>query len=74
METVSVESASRGDIQSVSHKTAPPRKPLSPDICPGYQHGEVRHLEREIRAGLTASDVVDVEVLARRQLVLVPSA
>jgi hypothetical protein len=58
----------------VSHKTAPPRKPLSPDICSDYQHGEVRHLEREIRAGLTASDVVDVEVLARRQLVLVPSA
>jgi hypothetical protein len=38
------------------------------------EHGQVRHLEREIRAGLTASDVVDVEVLARRQLVLVPSA
>src|SRR5215210_9480428 len=37
METVSVESASRGDIQNVSHKTAPPRKPLSPEMCPGYR-------------------------------------
>ena len=29
---------SRGDIQSVNHKTAPPRKPLSPEICPGYSN------------------------------------
>jgi hypothetical protein len=35
-----VESASRGDIQSVNHKTAPPRKPLSPEICPGYAKKE----------------------------------
>jgi hypothetical protein len=38
-----VESASRGDIQSVSHKTAPPRKPLSPDICPGYASSTAVH-------------------------------
>ena len=44
IETVSVESASRGDIQSVNHKTAPPRKPLSPEICPGYGLSPPRRL------------------------------
>jgi hypothetical protein len=38
------------------------------------EHGEVGQIEREIRAGLAAVDVVDVEVLIWQELVLVPPA
>src|SRR3954453_15006234 len=36
METVSVESSGCADIRSVNHKTPPPRKLVSPHICPAY--------------------------------------
>ena len=38
------------------------------------QHSKVGHLQRKIRAGFAAEDVIHIEVLARRKLVLVAAA
>ena len=38
------------------------------------QHGKVRHLQRKIRTGFAAVNVIHVEVLTRRELVLVAAA
>jgi hypothetical protein len=38
------------------------------------QHGKVRHLQDEIRTGFAAVKVIQAEVLARRELVLVAAA
>ena len=38
------------------------------------QHGKVGHLQGEVRTGFAAENVIDVEILTRRELVLVAAA